>query len=199
MEDNGISLLIYLLAIEPESCPCSDEIHFGNLPEWDLLLVFLKRRNVLNTNSHVSPISRVTFPIAPPPVVLRPLCQLLKGKWPDMPPLRDVSLAGNAEIIPDREIPGCLKCHRALKICGLRPLVLYSETEDPEMTYRSRSPVTVPIPSGILEYPETEDEILSTWKSRASLWRELHDQYGLPRPIACARHLGRSPRFALET
>jgi hypothetical protein len=97
------NMLIKLLATELGSCPLLERIHFTQFPEWDLLFILLQRRNILN-GPHMTPISYLSFPFEPPSFILNPLRQLLKGIYPDMPPLRELSLAGNVEIMLDREM-----------------------------------------------------------------------------------------------
>jgi hypothetical protein len=102
VEENA-DRLIKLLATESNSCPLLERIHFSQFPEWDLLFILLRRRNILN-GPHVTPISFLSFPSKAPFFIIKPLRQLLKGMYPDIPPLRDLSLAGNVEIMLDREM-----------------------------------------------------------------------------------------------
>jgi hypothetical protein len=102
LEENG-DVLVQLLAIELDSCPALERIYFSRFPEWDLLVIMLRRRNTLN-EPHVTPISYLSFPSKAPTFIVQPLRQLLKGIYPDLPPLRDLSLAGNVEIILDSEM-----------------------------------------------------------------------------------------------
>jgi hypothetical protein len=102
IEENA-NVLLKLLASEPEECPFLEKIHFTQCPEWDLLFILLQRRNILHA-PHATPISNLVFHSKPPLLVQNLIRQLLKGRYPDMPPLRDLSLAGNAEIMLDREM-----------------------------------------------------------------------------------------------
>jgi hypothetical protein len=102
VEENA-NRLIKLLATELNSCPHLERIHFTQFPEWDLLIILLRRRNILNS-PHVTPLSHISFPSEAPTFLVKPLRQLLKGMYPDLPPLHDLSLFGNVEIILDREM-----------------------------------------------------------------------------------------------
>jgi hypothetical protein len=102
VEENA-NRLIKLLATNPESYPSLERIHFTQFPEWDLLFILLRRRNVLN-GPHVTPISYLSFPSKAPSFVVKHLRQLLKGMYPNLSPLRNFSLVANVEIILDRDM-----------------------------------------------------------------------------------------------
>jgi hypothetical protein len=72
-------------------------------------------------------------------------------------------------------------CHRALKPCNDNVSSRLMKIE-----YGSiKSPILEgPYPWSLLDYPNTEDEILSTWESRTSLWESLKDHF-LIRKFSC--------------
>jgi hypothetical protein len=64
-------------------------------------------------------------------------------------------------------------CHRALKPCDewTSRKIRYPDFDTPH------SPVQGPYPLCLLDYPDTEDEILSTWESRVLLWESHRDHF----------------------
>jgi hypothetical protein len=69
---------------------------------------------------------------------------------------------------------GCYLCHRALKLCKERMSVelIKKKSRNPDLVV-----LEGPYPWCLLDYPDTEDEILSTWESRASLWESHKDHF----------------------
>jgi hypothetical protein len=80
---------------------------------------------------------------------------------------------------------GCYMCHRALKPCKKR---MAEKVEYPELVTPSSPVFEGPYPWCLLDYPDTEDEILSTWESRASLW-ENHKDYFWIREFICLTYM----------
>jgi hypothetical protein len=67
---------------------------------------------------------------------------------------------------------GCYMCHRALTWCDMwiSPKLRFPHLRDSSVIDR-------PYPLCLLDYPQTEDEVLSTWESRASLWETHRDSF----------------------
>ncbi|PVF91705.1 hypothetical protein CPB86DRAFT_680614, partial [Serendipita vermifera] len=88
------------IACHPESYPSLEHIVLMGCPEWDILMIMLERRNLLSCSS-IKRITRLDIKGAYSPKFCSILCNLLKCKWPERPSNRDLSLAGNAEMILD--------------------------------------------------------------------------------------------------
>jgi hypothetical protein len=96
----SITSFIKELACNPCSYPSLEEITLDECPEWDILVIMLERRNLLNGPS-IKRITKIDMPSLYPREILRVLCGLLAGRWTERPSNKDLSLAGNAEIIMD--------------------------------------------------------------------------------------------------
>ncbi|PVF93202.1 hypothetical protein CPB86DRAFT_829481 [Serendipita vermifera] len=150
---NGITSFIRHLACHTISYPSLEGISLGGCPEWDILMIMLERRNLLQELG----IKRITrFGLRSPcsSEILRIINTLLQGKWADRPSNRDLSLVGNAEIFLDLELPGCYLCHRGLRFCD-------AEVEDFPDEYDPEA-----LMGELPAYPDNEDDILSTWDER---------------------------------
>jgi F-box-like len=90
-------------------CPALEYIEFGAIPEWDLLLMMLERRN--QTVQHgVSRITTLVFPTAIPYSLLVPITELLNGRFAILLSYHDVSISSIAEFYFDTEmcvVPPC--------------------------------------------------------------------------------------------
>jgi hypothetical protein len=96
----NITSFIKDLACNPCSYPSLEEITLDECPEWDILVIMLERRNLL-TGPSIKRITKIDMPSLYPREILRVLCGLLAARWTERPPNKDLSLAGNAEIILD--------------------------------------------------------------------------------------------------
>jgi hypothetical protein len=96
----NITSFIKELACNPFSYPSLEEITLEECPEWDILVIMLERRNLL-TGPSIKRITKLNMPSLYPREILRVLCGLLAGRWTERPSNKDLSLAGNAEIIMD--------------------------------------------------------------------------------------------------
>ncbi|PVF91706.1 hypothetical protein CPB86DRAFT_681854, partial [Serendipita vermifera] len=88
------------IACHPESYPSLEDIDLMRFPEWDILLIMLERRNLLASPS-VKRINKLRITEPYPPKLRAILGALLRCQWPERPPNKEISLAGNAEIILD--------------------------------------------------------------------------------------------------
>jgi hypothetical protein len=73
-------------------------------------------------------------------------------------------------------------CHRALKPCKSPMSIKF---DCPGFVTPDSPVFEGPYPLCLLDYPETEDEILSTWESRASLWESHKDHFWI-RQFICS-------------
>ncbi|PVF96808.1 hypothetical protein CPB86DRAFT_682461, partial [Serendipita vermifera] len=97
------TLFLKIVACRPDAYPSLEEIRYQDCPEWDILIIMLERRNLLS-GSHIKPIKKLHLPRICPPRIARVIQVLLQGKWPDRPSNRELSMAGNAEVIEDKTL-----------------------------------------------------------------------------------------------
>ncbi|PVF94321.1 hypothetical protein CPB86DRAFT_876480 [Serendipita vermifera] len=159
---NDITSFVRDIARSPESHPSLEELDFGDCPEWDIFMIMLERRNLLASRG-VARITKLRIQSSCPPKIYHVISQLVLGKWTERPSNWELSIAENAEIILDLSLPGCFRCHKALRRC--ETLVKTNWQPEPghdEEVFLSR----------LQEYPASEDEILNTWEERAKLWED---------------------------
>jgi hypothetical protein len=85
------------LILQPGNCPKLEKIEFLHcLPEWDLLILMLERRNLL-LDTKISPIRALVFSQRLSPMLSSVLVQLLHRKYPVRPSNRELSTQGMAE------------------------------------------------------------------------------------------------------
>ncbi|PVF93203.1 hypothetical protein CPB86DRAFT_818985 [Serendipita vermifera] len=168
---NNVTSFIQHLACHPKSYPSLEEISLRESPEWDILMIMLERRNLLQ-EPDIKMITKISVH-SPCSIKIQQIIKtLLRGKWAQRPSNRDLSLAGNAPVLLDLELPGCYMCHRGLRSCDL-PVTKRPEGYDNDLIKRLQI------------YPEDEDEILETWDERTRAWEEI-DRAGAGRQIACS-------------
>ncbi|PVF94698.1 hypothetical protein CPB86DRAFT_685872, partial [Serendipita vermifera] len=95
-----ITSFIRELAYRPESYPSLEDIALKECPEWDILMIMLERRNLL-TGPSIQPIQKLRLPSKFPRYIFRIVRDLLRCKWAVRPSNKELSMAGNAEIILD--------------------------------------------------------------------------------------------------
>ncbi|PVF91242.1 hypothetical protein CPB86DRAFT_688482, partial [Serendipita vermifera] len=88
------------IACRPESYPSLEEITLHGILEYDILMIMLERRNLL-TGSSIKKITKLHLIKPYPSQICLILLTLLECKWIERPRNRELSLAGNAEIILD--------------------------------------------------------------------------------------------------
>ncbi|PVF99137.1 hypothetical protein CPB86DRAFT_757121 [Serendipita vermifera] len=159
------------IACYPYSYPTLEEIELAECPELDILMIMLERRNLLQDPT-IKKIKEISFRSPCSLGVQRTISTLLGGKWAERPSNKELSLAGNAEILLDLTLPGCYMCHRGLRFCDT---VVESTPKDH---------IQGDLLTKLQHYPEDEDEILSTWKERVLLWDEI-DRNGAGRLMRC--------------
>ncbi|PVF94700.1 hypothetical protein CPB86DRAFT_684152, partial [Serendipita vermifera] len=114
----------------------------------------LERRNLLTVPS-IRRIKKISMHSLYPIYIFRIIRGLLGCKWVKRPSNKELSLAGNAEIIMDLSLPGCYRCHRRLQTCSM-PV---PSNQKPSW----RDLKSAPVLKNLMEYPSDEDEILATW------------------------------------
>jgi hypothetical protein len=97
---HGITAFIKELACRPGSYPSLEEIELNECPEWDILMIMLERRNLLQ-GSGIKKIRTIKLGSPCSLEIQRIISGLLAGKWTERPSNRDLSLAGNAEVLLD--------------------------------------------------------------------------------------------------
>lgn len=87
------------LALQPNVCPELDNIHFrGNYVEWDLLILMLERRNLAST-PRTTRIKSIHIDREIGYKLLRPITELLGGKFPHRDPLVEYSAIAIGRLI----------------------------------------------------------------------------------------------------
>jgi hypothetical protein len=100
---DGTTSFIRDIACRPDSYPSLEEIRLSECPEWDILMIMLERRNLM-TRPNVKRIRKISFLTICPFEIRRIIRTLLQGKWPERPSNWELSMAGNAEIMQDKEM-----------------------------------------------------------------------------------------------
>ncbi|PVF96811.1 hypothetical protein CPB86DRAFT_798612 [Serendipita vermifera] len=165
---NACTAFLRDIAFNPESYPSLEEITLQGFFEWDILMIMLERRNLL-TGSSIKKIAKLDIYCPCPSQLYSILCTLLKCKWPERPSNKELSLAGNAEIILDLSLPGCYWCHRMFRPCKL-PVESHNPSDADLERHLSLE--------RLMQYPDNDDEILATWATRAILWDTLNEGWG---------------------
>jgi hypothetical protein len=98
-----ITSFIKDIAFRPDYYPSLEEIRLATGPEWDILMIMLERRNLLQGPA-VKKIRKIWFRSTCSLAIRRIIRTLLAGKWVQRPSNKDLSLTGNAEIILDSNL-----------------------------------------------------------------------------------------------
>ncbi|PVF91368.1 hypothetical protein CPB86DRAFT_719544, partial [Serendipita vermifera] len=98
--NKSITSFIRELAYSPESYPSLEDIALNECPEWDILMIMLERRNLLAGPS-IQRIRKLQLPSLFSGYIFRIIRDLLGCKWTARPSNKELSMAGNAEIITD--------------------------------------------------------------------------------------------------
>ncbi|PVF90976.1 hypothetical protein CPB86DRAFT_667659, partial [Serendipita vermifera] len=126
-------------------------------PELDILVIMLERRNLLQGPS-IKKIKKISLSSTCSLRIQKIISVLLGGRWVERPSNKDLSLAGNVDVLLDLTLPGCYMCHRGLRFC------------DAPVQNVPKEGNTQGLLEALQVYPEDEDEILSSWSDRALLW-----------------------------
>jgi hypothetical protein len=98
--ENKYTSFIRDIACHPESYPSLEDISLERCPEWDILMIMLERRNLLASSS-TKRIKRLYLDSPLPSKIHKIISTLLAGKWAERLSNKELSLAGNADIILD--------------------------------------------------------------------------------------------------
>ncbi|PVF93204.1 hypothetical protein CPB86DRAFT_128603 [Serendipita vermifera] len=159
-KNDKFTYFIKAIACRPDSYPSLEEIELGECPELDILMIILERRNLLQ-GPGIKKIRQISFPSSCSNSIRKIISTLLAGKWAERPSNKDLSLAGNVEILLDLTLPGCYMCHRGLRYCDA-PV---GKTGHRVNIQDSLEALKV--------YPDNEDGVISSWNDRALLWESI--------------------------
>ncbi|KIM26200.1 hypothetical protein M408DRAFT_10036 [Serendipita vermifera MAFF 305830] len=154
----NVTMICRDIALYLDHFPSLRKLRLEVCPEWDILLILLVRRNIRSTPG-IPAITTLEISTRCPPLLIECFKAVIQGIPTTLPTYYELSLAGTLEIARDPSVPGCVTCHRALKICG-----------DIKGQRAARYRRTSWLPSQHIEYPEDESEILRTWETRADQW-----------------------------
>ncbi|PVG01549.1 hypothetical protein CPB86DRAFT_870976 [Serendipita vermifera] len=143
------------LATEPTALPSLKILTLDSPPHWDILLLMLKRRNLV-IGEKFCPLTTLSIPQGYPRELETAIQALIDGKNPEWPSLRDISLHGVLELVEDSSVTGCQRCLHCFESCPTRPI------PGIQATIRSEFP----------SYPGSDVEILSTWLDRNAYFME---------------------------
>ncbi|KAG8785521.1 hypothetical protein FRC15_001206 [Serendipita sp. 397] len=193
------------LALNLECMPMLKDLSFRELPEWDIFFILLERYN-FRTKIGSTRISSISFSGDVPTFLWDPIRGLCDGKFVNRPPNLELCWVDSIDIIYDRTLPGCMACIKAQLYC---PSPWIANVSLPKTYHRPRGsdasstsdqdidismemrlhdiddPLELEIP--IPTYPDTSDEILSTWEIREDTWQLLKKRI---RYAKCSNHEG---------
>ncbi|KIM33845.1 hypothetical protein M408DRAFT_86294 [Serendipita vermifera MAFF 305830] len=167
----GVTSVCQQLALYPWVCPALHTLTFGLCPEWDILFIMLEKRNIFS-HQDISNFRSITLPVYIPTSLVDYVRDILRGRHVKRPSNYGLSLLGNAQIAFDPNLPGCIRCHKQFVACKMTTYPNQGEMAAIEL---------------LPEYPDSEDEILATWKDRSSIW---HSQMRLLRRQNCHQKSG---------
>ncbi|PVF99266.1 hypothetical protein CPB86DRAFT_731575 [Serendipita vermifera] len=146
------------LATKPTNLPALESLSLHAIPQWDIYLLMLKRRNILWANM-ASPLKILGLLACYPSELTPSIVNLLQGKFPQSPSYYEVSMHSIMELLHDVSIPGCQSCLLCLRSCGKELIA------DAMGTDLSAEAWIIP------PYPTSDDDILSTWEERYRFWK----------------------------
>ncbi|PVF99267.1 hypothetical protein CPB86DRAFT_299856, partial [Serendipita vermifera] len=169
------------LATTPTSLPALESLSLYAMPQWDIYLLMLKRRNILWTNT-TSPIKTLGLLACYPSELTSSIINLLQGKFSQSPSYYEASIHAVMELLHDESIPGCQSCLLCLRSCEKK---LKGDAMATDLSAEARR-----TPS----YPVSDDDILSTWEERYHFWkgRPLGRESSCPN-INCYRMISITP------
>ncbi|PVF98455.1 hypothetical protein CPB86DRAFT_873316, partial [Serendipita vermifera] len=140
-------------ALQPKQLPGLKSLTFHGLPQWDILILMLKRRNI-NQMGRIERIDTLNLKAHCPIQLTDHIVSLLQGKYPLQISLYELSPHASFELIADRSVHGCMACLQCLRICTMPPLT----GDGLEAGDRIGSDIV------LQSYPVCEGDILSTWE-----------------------------------
>lgn len=104
-ENSGNNPAVFFeeLVLHPDIFPKLDTLYCGIFPEWDILFLMLESRN-FSILKNVSPITRMSFPCVLPPLLMKPLLELLRGKLPTSMNYINYSLSAISDVYFDTSV-----------------------------------------------------------------------------------------------
>jgi hypothetical protein len=90
------------IAMSPADLPSLEDLTMRCSPHWDILLLMLKRRNLVNKGGFV-PLKTLWIPIFPKELEMV-LWSLMNGRNPEWPSMHDISLHGILELLQDDSV-----------------------------------------------------------------------------------------------
>jgi hypothetical protein len=97
-ETNYGAQFCYELANDPTQLATLESLRLYGLPQWDIFLIMLKRRNI-TTLPGVRPFRSLTIRAFYPEELNGPISSLLRGRFSDWPPLYEISINTAFELI----------------------------------------------------------------------------------------------------
>jgi hypothetical protein len=99
-DDDHATQFCHKLATDPAWLPSLEKLRLYELPQWDIFLIMLKRRNI-NTLKEVQPLKSLSIGGFYPEELTDPIVNLLRGRFSDWPPLYEISIHVALELIGD--------------------------------------------------------------------------------------------------
>jgi hypothetical protein len=98
--NDSITRFCLTFAMNTSQLPVLESLSLNQLPEWDIFFIMLERRNVTKAQG-ISKLKNITLPHFYPKELFGPIQDLIRGKFATRPSNRDLSFAGNLELIED--------------------------------------------------------------------------------------------------
>jgi hypothetical protein len=89
------------LALYPTFCPNLGALYMDQCPEWDIFFIMLERRLAWSINGS-QPLRSIILPDHTPRSIIRYICDILQGRFPERPSNFDLSLFATLEVISDK-------------------------------------------------------------------------------------------------
>ncbi|PVF95061.1 hypothetical protein CPB86DRAFT_711910 [Serendipita vermifera] len=169
-----ITRFCYRLASSPTILPSLNSLMLNSTPQWDIYLLMLKRRNIMGPEN-ISKLTNLGLYEDFPQQLARPVVDLIQGKFPQSLSLYDISVHAALSTLGDLSIPGCMSCMLCFRPCNgkLDPGRYRNQSQSNSTRYPEPTP-----------YPETEDDILSSWEERNQFYKTYFSPE-LRRPNKC--------------
>lgn len=156
------------MILYPNTFPALHTVSLAQVPPLDLLFVMLEHRNLGNSSDRAH-FKRFSLPVRPGRMVFTWIRDLLRGLVVDRISNVEASDWNMTEVILDRNVSGCVGCHRVRRFCPAAPKDLspHKEVYSPQL-----------------------GEEYSTWIYAVSIVQGLTRWEYRSRPRICKRHTG---------
>jgi hypothetical protein len=169
-DDDHATQFCHNLATNPAWLPSLENLRLCELPQWDIFLIMLKRRNI-NTLKGIQPLKSLSIGGFYPEELTDPIVNLLRGRFSDWPTLYEISIHVALELIGDTSMyvnpielrwqwcvnavyrSGCDMCLQCFRSCTMK-------------LFNMNKIQVLNDPPNILPYPPSEEDILLTWEAR---------------------------------